>query len=302
MYLGWLDECTGCTDAPAKWGYAGASACMNGVGVDDTCTEPLLGGPNTNLFGLNTDGDVNADDTLYLGFQCNEESSATAPAPCEPGDLVSGLSENEVTCAPASGAILEYVRKSCSHYFGWRDDCDACTTEPTKWGPASPTDCSTGVGTGNTCTTPALGGETVQLFGLSTGGDIDGNDKFYVGVRCEPADPATSTAMGVCPPGQFVAGVEADGTLACAAPAPLAAGYFKDHCTLYFGFRDACSGCTSEPAKWGRAREGLCMSDLGADNTCQTALLGGASVELFGLSTDGDVNDDDKLYVGFRCD
>jgi hypothetical protein len=159
-----------------------------------------------------------------------------------------------------------------------------------------------GVGAGNTCTTPMLGGKAVQLFGLSTGGDVDDNDKLYIGMRCEPADAATSTAMGECPPGQFVTGIEADGTLACAAPAPLAAGYFKDHCTLYFGFQDGCGGCTTAPTKWGRARDGLCTNDLGANNTCQTALLGGASVELFGLNTDGDVNDDDKLYVGFRCD
>jgi hypothetical protein len=302
VYLGWRDECSGCTNAPAKWGYAGASVCMNGAGADDTCTEPLLGGQNTKLFGLNTDGDVNGDDKLYLGLRCDEGSSATAPAPCGPGELVSGLNEKDATCAPASGAILEYVRKSCSLYFGWRDDCNACTNAPAKWGRASPTDCSTGVGAGNTCTTPTLGGHTVQLFGLSTGGDVDGNDKLYVGVRCEPAEPATSTAMGACPPGQFVAGIEADGTLACATPAPLAAGYFKDHCALYFGFRDECSGCTNAPAKWGRARESSCTNDLGADGTCQTVVLDGASVELFGLSTDGDVNDDDKLYVGFRCD
>jgi hypothetical protein len=30
--------------------------------------------------------------------------------------------------------------------------------------------------------------------------------------------------------------------------------------------------------------------------------LGGATVQMFGLNTDGDVNGDDTLYVGLRCD
>ena len=32
------------------------------------------------------------------------------------------------------------------------------------------------------------------------------------------------------------------------------------------------------------------------------AALGATTVDLYGLGTDGDVNDDDTFYVGLRCD
>jgi hypothetical protein len=147
-----------------------------------------------------------------------------------------------------------------------------------------------------------LGGQSTQLFGLSVGGDVDGNDKIYVGLRCAPPTPATTTATGSCPPGQLVTGVEADGTIACVSPAPLVAGYFKGHCALYMGWNDSCDGCTTAPGKWGHVRDGACTNGLGGDSTCQSVVLGADTVNLFGLNTDGDVGDDDKLYFGFRCD
>lgn len=302
VYFGWSDACTGCTTPPAKWGKVNASSCMNGVGVDDTCGAPALGGKSVQLFGLNTDGDVNDDDKLHVGFQCDEGDSKAAPGPCAPGTLMSGLSGQKVTCTPASGSILAYVRESCSLYFGWRDSCDACTTAPTKWGSVSTLGCSAGVGAGNTCSTPMLGGKAVQLFGLSVGGDVDGNDKLYVGLRCEPPKPAEGTAPAACPEGQLVTGIDDDGSLICASPAPMVADLFSDRCTFYFGWLDGCGGCLSPPAKWGAASANVCVNGEGIDNTCQTGILGGNPVELFGLSPDGDVNDDDKLYVGFRCD
>jgi hypothetical protein len=289
VYFGWNDSCGACTTPPAKWGHVGASACTNGLGVNGTCTTATLGAQSVQLFGLNTGGDVNDDDKFHLGFRCDEGSSEATPGPCAPGELVSGLSGQDVTCTPASGAILAYVRERCSLYFGWRDSCDGCTTAPTKWGSVTTTACSAGTGAGNTCTTPMLGGEAVQLFGLSTGGNVNDDDKLYVGLRCDPPMPEEGTAPFACPPGQLVTGVEDDGTIACASPAPLVASYFADR-------------CTSAPSKWGAVSQNVCTNDLGAGSTCQTAMLGGATVELFGLNTDGDVDDDDKFYFGFRCD
>lgn len=302
VFHGWRDSCTGCTLAPAKWGSVSQGACANGLGGDNTCTQPSLGGLAVRLFGLNTDGDVNDDDKFYTGFSCSAGSSTPVPAPCVAGELAVGLSGTQITCAPASGAILDYVRTSCSVYTGWRDSCDACTSAPSKWGRASTTSCSAGVGTGNTCTTATLGGTSVQLFGLNTGGDVDGNDKMYVGLRCTPPPAAVGSATGTCPAGRIMTGIEAGGAITCASPAPLVASYFAAHCTIYYGWSDNCDGCTAAPVKWGRAREGFCTNDVGGDSTCQDAVLGADTVRLFGLNTDGDVNGDDKFYVGFRCD
>jgi hypothetical protein len=43
------------------------------------------------------------------------------------------------------------------------------------------------------------------------------------------------------------------------------------------------------------------VNGAGLDNTCASVVLGADTVSLFGLSTDGDVNDDDKFFVGLQC-
>ena len=77
---------------------------------------------------------------------------------------------------------------------------------------------------------------------------------------------------------------------------------FRDHCTLYAGWRDSCNECTTAPAKWGSVRQGVCANGVGVDDTCNTFLLGADMVTMFGLNTDGDVDNDDKFHVGFRCE
>lgn len=301
VYFGWNDECGGCTTAPTKWGFAKTATCMNGVGVNDTCTTPTLGGQAVQLFGLNMDGDVNDDDKFHVGLHCSAGDATTSAGPCGPGEFVTAVSNNQVTCSPASGAVLDYVRASCSIYMGWRDSCDACTSVPAKWGYASTLGCQNGLGAGNTCTTAMLGGTAVQLFGLSTGGDVDGNDKLYVGLRCVEPPPKSGSVMGSCPAGQLATGIEENGSIVCESPAPLVAGWFRQKCSLYFGWRDSCDGCTTAPSKWGKVRDGNCVNGVGVDSTCTMAILGSETVSLFGLNTDGDVGGDDKLYVGFGC-
>jgi hypothetical protein len=303
LYLGWRDNCTGCTLDPTKWGHTSPAGCVNGTGVNDTCTTPVLGGTAINLFGLNFDGDVNDDDKTYLGLDCPAGDAATSPGPCGAGTLATGIAAGgETTCVSAATPVLDHVRTSCSLYFGWRDSCDACTTAPARWGRVSPTDCAVGLADPSTCTTPVLGGETVQMFGLSTGGDVDDNDKLYLALHCE--DPVAATAMtkDACPQGQFITGVAADGTLTCESPAQAVAAYFDAHCTFYFGWQDSCSGCTNPPAKWGRVRNGFCMNDVGVNDTCAPTALDGKTLQMFGLNPDGNVDDNDTLYVGFQCD
>jgi hypothetical protein len=146
-----------------------------------------------------------------------------------------------------------------------------------------------------------LGAEQVYLFGLSTGGDVDGNDKFYVGMSCAAVVGEAAPAAEMCPVGQAVKAILASGELMCESPAEDLLTQVRPRCRLTFGWIDGCNGCTSPPAKWGRAGDGFCSNDSGLDNTCAATQLGPDNVQLFGLSTDGDVNDDDKFFVGFQC-
>jgi hypothetical protein len=301
VYFGWRDSCGSCSTAPEKWGFAKAASCMNGLGGNGTCQTPSLGGQTVQLFGLNTDGDVGDDDKFYVSLHCPAGDAQPAPGPCGTDEFVSGATGDSVTCVPASGVVLDYVRTSCSLYLGWRDSCDGCTTPPERWGRVGPTDCANGAGASNTCSTATLGGQSVQLLGVNSGGDVDDNDKLYLGLHCTAPVADSGMATGACPAGQLLTGIAADGSLACASPAPLVASYFGARCATYFGSRDNCDGCSSPPEKWGLARNGSCQNGVGANNTCAATALGSASVQLFGLNTDGDVNDDDKLYIGFGC-
>ncbi len=77
--------------------------------------------------------------------------------------------------------------------------------------------------------------------------------------------------------------------------------YVNENCYLYFGWRDACDGCTAPPTKWGRTSDSNCTNGAGAGNSCTHAVLNGANVQLFGLDPDGDVDTTDKFYIGIKC-
>lgn len=304
VYLGWRDSCTGCTTPPSKWSVNGPVSCSPGVGAGNTCLAATLDVPNqpVQLSTVDLDGDVNDDDKLYTTLHCQPLTSAPTPAPCPPGSAIVGRSGNGWTCASIADAVIGYVRTHCSIYLGWQDGCDACTLPPTKWGRASDTACVNGAGANNTCITTTLAGESVQLYGLNTGGDVDGNDKLHLGLACTPPTSQPGTDPDQCPAGQFVAGTNIDGSLDCVDPSAAVASYIDSKCALFFGWRDSCDACTTGPTKWGRTGTTACINGLGADNSCTPMNLGGTTVQMFGLNTDGDVNDDDTLYVGLRCD
>jgi hypothetical protein len=301
LYLGWQDACTGCELPPVKWGVTSPAGCQNGAGADNTCSSPTLDGAAIQMFGLNTDGDVNADDKIHLGFHCPAVAAAPVDGPCEIGSYAVSLG-GTTTCIPSTAPVIDHVRARCNLYFGWRDACDGCTSAPDRWGNVGPMGCTIGSGDPSTCGTFPLGGADVQLFGLSTGGDVDGNDKLYFAVHCTEPQAASTMTKGACPPGQLITAVAADGTLTCESPEGVIADYFDQHCTFYLGLRDNCNACTDPPSKWGRVQNGLCTNDNGVDNTCAQTILGGKLMEMFGLNPDGDVDGNDKLYVGFRCD
>jgi hypothetical protein len=300
-YLGWIDNCDGCMSPPAKWGRAGSTSCMPGVGVGNTCTMPNLGGASVHMFGLDLEGDVDGNDKLYGGLACTADSSANGVGPCPAGQLVDGFNGSAWTCSSFAKTAIAFVRANCSLFLGWQDNCDGCTNPPVKWGVTSDAACMNGAGADNTCIAPtALGTETVRLFGINPDGDVDGNDKLHVALRCETPNVATETQTMVCPAGYYVSATMS-GSFKCESVMPSIAKYFGDHCTLYFGWHDGCDGCTTPPTKWGKVRFGACANGVGADNTCSTFALA-ESVEMFGLSPDGDVDGNDMLYVGFTCD
>lgn len=300
VYFGWRDSCGGCTLPPTKWGRAGAT-CTN-VGINTNCTSQTLGSTTVQLLGLNTDGDVNDDDKLYGTLQCTAPPPATSASPCAAGQFVTGRSGASWTCSSVADVAVGYARDNCSLYLGWRDNCGACSLTPSKWGMAGSGRCQNGIGLGNTCAAATLGGEAVTLFGLLLDGDVNGDDKLYIGLHCTPPAPPTGIPTTICPPGQFVVGTALDGSFQCASPADAVHAYLTQRCSIYFGWRDSCDGCTLPPSKWGSVKVGACALGTGIEGTCSEYALGATAVDLFGLGTDGDVDDDDKFYVGLRCE
>ena len=225
-----------------------------------------------------------------------------APSPqCEVGSFLRGIAGGG-QCVRAHSVVSEYVHDQCRVYMGWRDSCDGCTVGPSKSGSARSSSCTNNGGTGNTCTSAALGGSNVELFGLNTGGDVNDDDKFYVGFYCGGGTAESEAAIDTCAPGKLVTAILENGSVECASPILEAETAIQNSCHLYYGWRDSCSGCSTAPSKWGRVSSTSCENGAGANNTCNSFDLGGTIAPLFGLNTDGDVNGDDKFYIGFQCE
>jgi hypothetical protein len=301
VYFGWQDSCDGCTTDPTKWGSSNGDSCQLGPGADDTCTAPTVGSSAVPLFGLNPDGNVNGDDKLHFGLHC-----AAPPAPpsggCAAGQFATGFgSDGTPVCADPSSSARKVINTECFLYSGWRDNCDGCALDPTKFDRVNDGACESLAGAGDVCTVQSLDGSSIRMSGIDFDGDVDGNDKIYTGFRCEPGQGPPAGAVTSCPSGEAVIGLAADGSLACAPIAPAAHSYFTGNCWLYVGWLDSCGGCTDPPAKWGRVREGACENGVGADDTCTAPVLGTQTITLFGLNPNGDVDGNDLMYFGMKC-
>lgn len=106
-----------------------------------------------------------------------------------------------------------------------------------------------------------------------------------------------------CAEGGVLTGVDAAGQPVCVGLAEVVREYVNTRCYVYIGWRDSCDGCTTVPVKFGRTRgaDAECAV-AGADSTCATFDLFGQLVQMAGVSTDGDVNDDDKFWIGLKCE
>lgn len=304
VFAGWRDSCDGCVSDPSKWGQVKSGSCENGLGVGNTCTVATLGASTVNLFGIDLNGEVNDDDKFYLGLQCQTVVETPVPAApqCGVGSFLSGIA-GDGQCVRAHSLVSQYVHDQCRVYLGWRDSCNGCTTGPLKLGRASSTSCTNTSGTSNTCTTTNIAGEPLQLFGLNTDGDVNNDDKFYVGFYCGGGVAETASAAETCPSDKLVTAILPDGSVECTSPVLEAENAIQNDCHLYYGWRDNCSGCSTAPSKWGRVSSKSCENGVGINNTCNNSFdLGDAIAPLFGLNTDGDVNGDDKFYVGFQCE
>lgn len=302
VYYGWRDGCTACTTAPAKWGVTNQTECTNGAGANNTCTLQTLGVDAVNMFGLNTEGDVDGNDKFYYGMHCDDApgGTVTATGACPAGHYITSLnSDGSFVCTAAAPSVVSYVRGQCSLYAGWIDGCDGCTTSPTSAGWVRQGACSSVAGANNNCTDYNLGGTVVRMFGMNTGGDVDGNDQFRIGFYCNPIADAPMTAAS-CPANQLATGVSG-GNVTCNLAFAQADDYVRTSCWAYTGWRDGCTACSTVPAKWGRASSTNCQNGTGADFSCGTYTLGGVTLPMFGLNTDGDVDGNDKFHIGLRC-
>ena len=302
IHLGWSDQCGACTTPPSKWGSVSPSYCNTGIGANNTCQNVIIGGKQVQLLGLNMDGDVDTNDKLYARFSCDAKPLIESAEPCDPGELAVGYNMGALSCGNATAGILDALRDHCQVTVGARDSCDGCTDPPLQWGQASTLQCNVGGGASTTCQMATLGGDTMNLLGVDFEGDVDGNDKLYMGLGC--SNSTTMPALGVakCPAGQYATGINAEGQLDCAPVDALAIAYFQNHCNIYVGWTDACNGCLGVPTKWGFTSSAACQNGAGLDDSCTVATLGTDMVRLFGINFDGDVNDDDTIFVGLYCE
>lgn len=226
----------------------------------------------------------------------------TLPAQsCAPGTYAVAIDgEGMFSCAAFDPDVKAAVDARCDLHFGWRDNCNGCDSGPAKVGRVSGAGCDNLAGGDNTCTTPTLGGSSAPLFGLNTDGDVDGNDMFFAGWHCPPLGRTGS--VGPCGPDEHAVYATVSGSVECMPAERIVTAYVRQHCALYFGWRDNCDGCADPPSKWGWQRGVDCSIGAGEDNHCGASLLDGQWVPLVGINTDGDVDGNDTFFVGLHCE
>jgi hypothetical protein len=302
IHLGWRDSCGACTDPPAKWGSVSPKLCNTGVGIDNTCGTFNLGGLPITLFGLNLDGDVDTNDKLYARFSCDATPLVQSAGPCDPNELAINHDTGMLGCGAASAGILDALRSNCRIHVGASDNCEGCNAPPLQWGQASTLQCNAGSAGATTCSMATLGTETMNILGVDFEGDVDGNDTLFMGLSCTKPTTAPAQNVATCPAGQYATGITGDGKVDCAPVDALAIAYFEAHCRVYLGVSDYCNGCIGVPDKWGYTSSAACQNGFGYDYSCVQTTLGTDMVRLFGVNFDGDVGNDDTIFVGLRCE
>lgn len=300
-YLGWRDACDDCTLPPIKFGSASRDACSDLAGADGVCGSQTLGTRDTMLYGLNTDGDVDGSDKFYVGFHCVAGTGDSMEVSECPADrFASALAaDGTLTCIAVDEAVMDYARERCSVAFGWRDACSGCGEPPLKVGLTSSTECTLITGADSECRMHDLDGTAVWMLGINTDGDVNFDDTFSGSLICDEVAGAVTTEVE-CPAGTLMVGVLDDGMVECREVAALVSTRLREECELILGWRDACDACTDPPAKWGAANAVGCEV-VGADSTCTEHTLGGETVRLAGINTDGDVGANDTFFVSFGC-
>jgi len=151
-----------------------------------TCAAYDLGGQEVRMGGVDVDGDVDDNDRFYVGFSCESAGyrEYRTSGNCADGDVAIGIGVGgALVCMSVEPAVHDSFGSRCNVFFGWRDNCNNCTNAPTRWGYTSGVECY--AGPSSSCTAHYLDDRFVQLVGVNIGGDADGNDKFYLGMRCE---------------------------------------------------------------------------------------------------------------------
>lgn len=300
VHYGWADQCDDCANPPTKWGWVMDSDCDTSS-QDCNCQMDELGDQTVQLLGINLDGQVGPDDKFYTSLTCG--SGADLADCAASGQLLVGFdADGKPQCMDPTPAVLDAVRTGCGLLSGWRDDCEGCDSPPVKLGRSTSVACDPGTNEDNLCTNPTLGDESVQMLGIDPDDNVDQDDQFYLGLRCDDVKTADTKAVGSCPAGSFVAGITASGELSCRSVASHAVDAFRAHCRVYFGWRDLCEGnCTSPPSKWGWASDGDCGLAPESQDVCVDADFGSETVRLVGINTGFGVDGNDKFFVGFQC-
>ena len=194
-----------------------------------------------------------------LGFKCGSLAESGHAGACKPGEFLKNVNGDFTECVAPDYMVVDYVRKNCSVFLGWRDNCEDCALDPQKWGRLQGVKCKNGYGDDNLCLTPFINEQWVPLFALNTDGDVNDDDTFYLGMHCEEGpSEAEISSTGPCPAGTLMTGIEADGRPRCANPVPLLQDVVRSSCSLYAGWRDNCDDCQQAPEKWGRVGHRSC--------------------------------------------
>ena len=303
-------DADGAFDAPATDGSQAIDAPPDAVVLDATRDAGADAGIDAGTdAGTDAGIDAGIDARTDAGADVAEAAIDSGPAAdagerrCPDGMFVTGLAAGgALVCSDLADSVRRYVDGSCRVHLGWQDSCNGCAGPPTKWGSVGASSCAVGSGADNSCVAAPAGAAPVQLFGVNPDGDVDGNDVLYAGIACSA--PASTERSGGCPAGQFAAGFDAAGRPLCASPDAAARTAIGRDCFLYGGWRDECPGCTvTPPTKWNRVNDALCQNLVGPNgDTCTQPSLGGTPVRMLGLDFNGDVNNDDQIYVGLRCE